>query len=738
NDIVGANNGTLQNGTTFATGMVARAFSFDGVDDYVRQGQSPTFDVGAGDGFTIECWINPSDVSLPRPLVEWNNTNGIIGANLWISVNALGGGPGSLWADLVDSTNGSHQISSPAGLLTVLSFHHVAVTYDKKTGMAVLYDNGAAVATTNLGSFTPLTSYELFLGRRISGLGAGAVYRGLMDEVSLYNRALTATEIRAIYLAAGAGKCSSPLCLPIAQISLGNATNVVSGPPDWLVNSLSFVASQNGTPFQLSGNPLGILLDAFKLTQSSNALYYLPEETLSPLLGESAYGNWRLELWDNRTGANLPGSQLVSWRLELLLGNTNVPAITLTNGVPYTNTVVGPEIRYFIVDVPLAATYATNTLIGNGDLILLGDRFGLPVGDPARDDYYVDDQGVGGGEYLLLGTNLPPAAPLQPGQRYYLGVKNVVPTETNLFALRVDFDRLDATNLNVTPLTNGIPYSTNIAATNLLDYYQYDASPLAVSLTFEVFNAGGDVDLVARHGLPLPNPNNYDYISQNLGTNDELISVFPIPGRWYLGVVNNENFTVAYTIKATETLATIVSLTNAVPYTNTIGTNSFGDFYRFTVPSNAVRATFEILNPSGDVNLYVKNGLPLPGPGRFDFFSGNPGTNEEQLIVSNTSTPVALTPGDWYLAVQNSDAAPVTYSVRATQFIPPIITLTNRSAFTNSIAGTDELDYYEFDVTAKAFATLFEILNPTRPVVLALRKGLPLPTTNSFDYLTVA
>src|SRR5262249_55983069 len=36
NDIRGGNNGTLQNGATFATGLVAQAFSFDGTDQFVQ------------------------------------------------------------------------------------------------------------------------------------------------------------------------------------------------------------------------------------------------------------------------------------------------------------------------------------------------------------------------------------------------------------------------------------------------------------------------------------------------------------------------------------------------------------------------------------------------------------------------------------------------------------------------------------------------------------------------------
>src|SRR5204863_6136731 len=57
NDIQGSNNGTLQNGATFAPGMVGQAFSFDGVDDYVQ-----TSDTGLPFGSaarTLDFWIRP-------------------------------------------------------------------------------------------------------------------------------------------------------------------------------------------------------------------------------------------------------------------------------------------------------------------------------------------------------------------------------------------------------------------------------------------------------------------------------------------------------------------------------------------------------------------------------------------------------------------------------------------------------------------------------------------------------
>src|SRR5205823_12269470 len=116
------------------------------------------------------------------------------------------------------------------------------------------------------------------------------------------------------------------------------------------------------------------------LSELTSGNYYLPEETLKRLIGESALGTWRLEVWDNRVGAFInPSPELLSWQLRFIFANTNAPAIALTfvpattnvasvydtNGVAVTNTVAGGPIRYFIVDVPRPARLATNVRAGS-------------------------------------------------------------------------------------------------------------------------------------------------------------------------------------------------------------------------------------------------------------------------------------------------------------------------------------------------------------------------------------
>ena len=63
-----------------------------------------------------------------------------------------------------------------------------------------------------------------------------------------------------------------------------------------------------------------VTLDPLTLTPSGG-MYYLPEQSLHKLAGESALGDWTLELLDNRAGATNPQPSLVSWQLLFLFQN---------------------------------------------------------------------------------------------------------------------------------------------------------------------------------------------------------------------------------------------------------------------------------------------------------------------------------------------------------------------------------------------------------------------------------
>jgi hypothetical protein len=203
-DVQGGNHGTLHGGAAFTKGgKVGAAFLLDGADDFVLVPASNGLDVGAGGGLTVELWIKPSDFSHYRPLVEWNN-GGAYGTHFWMNVLWGGShGPGALYGNLVD-TNGVHHYVGTAAILEANVYQHVALTYDKNSGTARIFRNGVQIVEAALGTFTPQTTYDLYLGGRPGALP----YQGSMDEVGIYGRALDASEIQSIVNAGNRGKCA--------------------------------------------------------------------------------------------------------------------------------------------------------------------------------------------------------------------------------------------------------------------------------------------------------------------------------------------------------------------------------------------------------------------------------------------------------------------------------------------------------------------------------------------------
>jgi hypothetical protein len=229
NDIVGTNNGTTTGGITYTNGEVGQAFVFNTTTAAVKVAASPALNVGTGAGLTVECWINPSDFSQGRPIVEWNTGSGTYGVHFYVNISYAG----NLYANIMDSGGSEHIIYTTSAVVKTNVFQHVALTYDKASGVAKLYYNGAVVLQQTLGSFTPQTTYNLYLGSRPLTFA----WAGLMDEVTIYSRALTATEIQTIYSVGNSGKCPLP---PIILVQPTNQTVSVGG-------TATFRVSANGT-----------------------------------------------------------------------------------------------------------------------------------------------------------------------------------------------------------------------------------------------------------------------------------------------------------------------------------------------------------------------------------------------------------------------------------------------------------------------------------------------------------
>jgi len=209
-DSVSSNNGQLINGTTFRTGEVHLGFNFDGSRNFVLvQSTNANMNIGAGPGFTIEGWINPNNVARQQMICEYERVLGTysgsdVGIDFCIQAST------QLYANVTDGVT-AHELYAPVNTLTNGVWQHVALTYDKYSGIAALYINGVAVTAQNIGTITPQTSFpNLLFGARTtfgSVTYPDTLFAGGMDEFGIYNRALYDCEIEAIYNAGSTGKC---------------------------------------------------------------------------------------------------------------------------------------------------------------------------------------------------------------------------------------------------------------------------------------------------------------------------------------------------------------------------------------------------------------------------------------------------------------------------------------------------------------------------------------------------
>ena len=667
-DIIAGDNGTLVGGANATSpGEVAQSFNFDGTSGYMQVGS--TFPFHTTNDSTFEFWMNTPATKVPYETVFWTKTAVTPDNNRFNFFVASG-------------ATFSMDYRTPGGVLHAIinavpitrnAWTHLAIT---KSGITyTLYTNGVFAVAANDPAAPQLPTS---VGWRFSGQMIGShEYAGNLDEVATFDRVLTPAEIKAIYVAGAAGKCGTPtppnICgLPMVQVSLvGLSTNVLAASnPGWLVTNRTFTATGNSTTLQFQGLQSGMFLDSIQLLDNGLVPYVFPEESLAAFAGDVAKGIWNLEVWDSRVGGVLtnPPPELTSWQLSFIFENTQPAPIPLEHGVAITNTVAPGQMQVLVVDVPAWATAATNTLLfADFPLLVWFNQTVSPAStNPPGTQFY--GGAVTNGVQTLITNGVPP---LLPGQRYYIGIQNTNATNVT-YSFRVDFD--------ITALTNGVPYAGTTTPNGVPRYFTYAVSSNATAVAFDLFGMTGNLNLVARQGAPLPDLLNYDYGSFNFGLNDEQILVLtnssPValrPGVWYLGVFNTTVSAVNYTIRATEltnTIPTIITLTNATPYTVASNNAAPGamDYYRYVVTPTAARAQFETFDATGDFTIVAHKSLPLPDLTTFDYLSANAGTNNELIVILTNSAPVTLTPGDWFITAVKISSGPAAYSIMATEW----------------------------------------------------------------------
>jgi hypothetical protein len=187
-DIIGGNDATLGGDATFAAAKVLQGFSFDGAgDDFFAAGTA----VNDLQQLTIDAWVKHN--SLPPGRSERYVT--LDGEK---AVLRYDGGAGPAELHFYMRINGELQHIRVDNVLQVGVFHHVAGSYDG--AVMRLYLDGVEVGSLPVaGTVDPSINVEF--SSNLETLD------GVLDEVQIFGRALTASEVGAIFDAGAAGQC---------------------------------------------------------------------------------------------------------------------------------------------------------------------------------------------------------------------------------------------------------------------------------------------------------------------------------------------------------------------------------------------------------------------------------------------------------------------------------------------------------------------------------------------------
>jgi hypothetical protein len=230
NDAVGANNGRWVGAPAYGPGPAGgQAFQFDGSSSYIDVGDPPSLKLTGA--ITLDAWVNPAHLStsISAVISKWAQNAatdsyglGVVGAQGWECASpdsALG----------VVGVSGVSECGVGGGSLAAGAWTNVGMTYDGSSGVLRVYVDGIQVRSHQVpGGINP-SDVNVQIGHQVHG--EGRYFTGLIADVSIYNRALTKSEMSEF------GRATAP-----SVSGTGNGTG-----PSGLATAPSVSGTGNGT-----------------------------------------------------------------------------------------------------------------------------------------------------------------------------------------------------------------------------------------------------------------------------------------------------------------------------------------------------------------------------------------------------------------------------------------------------------------------------------------------------------
>ena len=295
-DSVGTNNGTLIGGATWTTGKIGGAVNFDGTSGSINIADNPNLDLQQ---LTFAFWVKRNGAQSDwAKIINKGSNYGAPYASYKIEFN--GNSDDMVYASFgfTDNTNAVAGNKKP---LEDGQWNHIAVTYDGT--MLKFYLNGIPEGSTNVaGKSIKFDSLPLVIG---SGGGFG-YFAGAVDDIRIYDRALTDCDVWSIYSEPG---------LPSSTVT-GTVTNT---------NPINLAGCQNmvidGANYTMKNN---IILHDSAILIIQNSTTFNHASNFSGQYGLNAYDNAKVIIQNSA----IQSSPWINWNFH---DNATLQMISVAN-----------------------------------------------------------------------------------------------------------------------------------------------------------------------------------------------------------------------------------------------------------------------------------------------------------------------------------------------------------------------------------------------------------------------
>ncbi|HYF51877.1 MAG TPA: LamG-like jellyroll fold domain-containing protein, partial [Planctomycetota bacterium] len=213
------NHGTLVNGPVWSPGRLEGGLKCDGINDFVESPNKPSLNPAAQ--LTLSAWVNMAELNATSKAVIAKTSS--LGAQYCLVILPKG----RLRATVANSGVSGVTVLAPG------RWYHLAVTYD---GVALkLYVNGVLDSSVAKSGAMTDCGANVRVGQ---GTGTESLYfSGTLDDVRIYNQALTAGEINGLAFPAAAAASAVPVIIDLGTYSTGERLKLKLPLPETLTSS---------------------------------------------------------------------------------------------------------------------------------------------------------------------------------------------------------------------------------------------------------------------------------------------------------------------------------------------------------------------------------------------------------------------------------------------------------------------------------------------------------------------